>query len=198
MKPRRLTLILTTLFGCAAASVSAAEKTAAAADKTPAAGKSASALDFDARVTQVQERIAALSKYRDEAPPPPNPAFNPFRAPVSGHTVAPPAAEGDRLPGGTELIASGPGPGDSLTLLQQGAATLKLGGTIEIGGRTQLVINARPRMEGDVVPTQVLGKTVYVRIKEIAKRSVTLSYEDAEMTLKFGSTELAPDSRRPR
>jgi hypothetical protein len=70
-------------------------------------------------------------------------------------------------------------------VLQQAVATLKVSGVIEIEGRAHLVINARPYKQGEVVQTYVGGDAVYLRIRDISNRSVTLVLNDTEMTLKF-------------
>ena len=126
----------------------------------------------------MRERIDALFLHRNEPPPPLDPKHNPFRAP--GARVAAPLPEG--------VVAANPAPlpqADSLAQLQQATATLKISGVFEKGGRSHLVINARPYQQGDVVQTLVQGEKVYLRVKDISKRSVTLVLYDAEMTLKF-------------
>ena len=175
--PRNL-LILAALLASSAALVRAEEKSADTAK--PAAAPAAAS-----RYQQVQDKIAALLEHRKETPPPPDPTHNPFLPPGSAPVVAPAMIDGDATAVEDDSVTSDSRPGASLTLLQQGVATLKVGGTIALGGRTHLVINTRPYKEGDIVQTQVLGKTVYLRVKEIAKRSVTLALNDAEMTLKY-------------
>ncbi len=182
MKPRRLPLMLFALAGSTPGLLPAAEVATAAAGKSAPPPKSSVAQPLAPRFQQVRERIAALYQHRNEPPPPLDPRYNPFRLPGSAPLVPAPNA-GD--PGAEEFITPAPGPGASLALLQQGAATLKVSGIFEIGGQSHLVINARPYKEGDVVQTLVQGETVYLRLKEIAKRSVTLSLNDAEMTLKY-------------
>ncbi|MBI5689945.1 MAG: hypothetical protein HZC55_07570 [Verrucomicrobia bacterium] len=166
----------------AEAGVSAA---ATAPDKTPA--KVAPPPLFAARFKQVEDRVGALFRHRREAPPTPDPRHNPFLAPGSAAATTAPRPAGDppnKLPEGAAPAADA-GPATSLTQLQQAAATLKVSGIFETGGGTQLVINKRLYKEGDVVQAQVGGETVYLRVKEIGKRNVTLSLNDAEMTLKF-------------
>ena len=183
MKTYRLASSVTALLALGAGEFRAANEPAAGA-KPPApvaAGKSAPPNPLTVRFKQVQERIAALYQHRNAAPLPPDPRFNPFRTPGTA-PVMPQKGEG-----GEPVKGEVPDrmPSSNLALLQQGAATLKLGGTLEIGGSARLVINARTYKEGDVVQTQVRGEAIYLRIKEIAGRSVTLSLNDAEMTLKF-------------
>jgi hypothetical protein len=58
-------------------------------------------------------------------------------------------------------------------------------GTFEYGGKQQLVVNSRPYKEGDIIPTQVQGQPVYLRVRAISRNSITLALNDTEMTLKF-------------
>jgi hypothetical protein len=162
MNRRRLALLLAAL----AAPVRAADP--------PPPPKPAAPNAFVARFEQVRDRIDALFRRRGEAPPPSDPRFNPFRLPGAAETAAPAA-------GGPAPVAAG----TPQTLLQQAAATLKVSGVFEISGKSHLVINGRPYRQGDVVQAQVQGETVYLRVKDIAKRSVTLALNDAELTLKF-------------
>ena len=136
------------------------------------------ALPQSPRFNQVRARIDALYQHRNEPPPPPNPRANPFRtpgAPLPAVTTEP--AKGEPLPP--------PEPASDLAILEKGASTLKISGIFEIAGKSHLVINARPYKEGDAVPAQVNGETVYLRVRTIARRSVTLALNSAEMTLKF-------------
>lgn len=138
------------------------------------------------RFAQIRERIDALFHYRNDPPPPPDPRFNPFRL-AGTAPPAPVAATPPVRPGGTPepKPAANLGASNSLGILQQAVATLKVSGVFEIGGRSHLVINSRTYKEGDVLQTQVLGEAVYLRVREIGKRSVSLVLNDAEMTLKF-------------
>ena len=140
------------------------------------------------RFKQVRDRIESLFQNRNDAPPPLEPRFNPFRTPGSvppppvATVTTPPPANSD----GTPAAPVPPPPSSTnLAILQQAVATLKVSGVFEIGGKSHLVINARPYKEGDVVQTLVQGETIYLRVREISKRSVTLVLNDAEMTLRF-------------
>ena len=77
------------------------------------------------------------------------------------------------------------GPSSGVKLLQDAAATLRVSGIFEIGGKQHLVINSRPYKEGDVIQTQVQGNTVYLRIRQIARNSMVLVLNQAELTVKF-------------
>jgi hypothetical protein len=186
MKPRRKFLLTRSALAGLAGWLALAGLQVQAAERAPAAGGPTGQGSMASRFKQVEERIAALFQHRDQPPPPIEPRHNPFRPPGSA-PLAPPVSsdtpELPRPPAGSDY--SGLSPGASLALLQQGAATLKVSGIFEIGGRAHLVINARPYKEGDVVQAQVRGETVYLRVKEIARRSVTLALNEAEMTLKF-------------
>jgi len=186
VKPRRKLLWALHALAGLAGWLALAGPLVQAAERAPAAGGPAGPGSMSPRFKQVQERIAALFQHRNEPPPPVEPRHNPFRPPGSAPPAAPASSDTPELPrpsAGSDY--SGLSPGASLALLQQGAATLKVSGIFEIGGRAHLVINARPYKEGDVVQTLVRGETVYLRVKEIAKRSVTLALNEAEMTLKF-------------
>lgn len=127
------------------------------------------------RFKQVRDRIDALFRHRNEPPPPLGPETNPFRLP--GSTL--PAS----TPRGESAAAETRGP--ELITLQQAAATLRISGTFELNGQAHLVINARPYKAGDVIPAPVGGETVYLRVRDISRRSVTLALNEAELTLSF-------------
>lgn len=188
MKPHQPAVILAALLVGAGALPGAAEKIDPAPAQTPLVAKPPAPPTYEARFKEVKERIAELYAYRNRVVPPLEPRHNPFRTPGSIVMAARTGTEGEggaRVPAGTIPAPADTAPGTSLSLLQQGAATLRVSGIVEISGRAHLVINKRPYKEGDVVQTQVQGEAVYLRIKEIARRSVTLSLDDAEMTLKF-------------
>jgi hypothetical protein len=132
------------------------------------------------RFKQVRDRIDALFGHRNETPPAPDLRTNPFRVPGAPVPAASVASREEGAPAPTAPAAV-----EDLSLLQESAATLRVSGVFEIGGRSHLVINARPYKEGDVVQTQVKGEAVYLRVREISKRSVTLELNEAELTLKF-------------
>ena len=165
MKTLRLLLLAAGLAGSAAllGAVDAATKTPKPSVPNP----------FAPRFKQVRDRIDSLFHHRNETPPPPDARTNPFRVPGSAAPAAP-RADG-----------TAPEAVSNLTRLQESVSTLRVSGVFEIAGRSHLVINARPYKEGDVVQTQVQGEAVYLRIREISRRSVTLELGDAEMTLKF-------------
>lgn len=181
---RRTCLPVLFLAALVATSCAAADgKAEAKAEKKAAtAPKSSVSSPLAARFKLVRERIDALYRHRNEAPPPPDAATNPFRLPGT----VPVLASGDgRTPTAAESLAAGLAPTSNLALLQQGAETLKISGIFEISGQLLLVINARPYRQGDLVQTVVQGEKVPLRIREIARRSVILEYKDAELTLKF-------------
>ncbi len=148
------------------------------AAKAPAAPVASNTMD--ARFRQVRNKINDLYQHRNEAPPPTDPRASPFR-PAGQPVVVPAPAE--NKPEAPAEPANGES--RSLALLQQGAATLRVSGTLEIGGRSHLVINKRPYKQGDVVPAVVEGETIYLRVREIGRHTVTLVLNDAEMTLKY-------------
>ncbi len=161
----------------------AAAKDAAVTPVTPpAAAKAPINPALSPRFLQVRERVDALFRYRNGMSPPPDPRLNPFRPPGSAPAAAPaPASKPDPLAGG-----SIPAPLSSdLELLQQAVATLKVSGVLEIAGRSHLVINTKPYKIGEVVQTKVKGESVFLRVRNISRNSVTLGLNSTEMTLKF-------------
>lgn len=156
----------------------AAPAPAAPADPAAASAPKTIALPLAPRFKTVRERIDSLFAHRRETPPPPDPKHNPFRLP--GALVGNPAVTGAAREAGAEAS-----PTTDAALLQQAAATLKISGTFEVGGRSHLVINGRPYKQGDVIQTQLRGEPVYLRVRTIADRTVTLVLNTAELALKF-------------
>jgi len=159
---------------------------APAAPANPAAPASsaspAAPVPLSPRFKQVRERISALYQNRNETPPPPDPRYNPFRPPgvaIQAAPVLPASAE--PAAGEPVLVASA----TDLARLQEAVATLKVSGTFEKDGRLYLVINAKPYKDNDVIQTQVQGEPVYMRVRQVSRRSVTVVLNEAEMTLKF-------------
>ena len=149
----------------------------------PASAEKAPAPPLSPRFKQVRERIDVLFQNRNETPPPPNPRLNPFRPPGLPVSNPDPAQLSPDL--GLSLTPAPVIPASDLARLQEGVATLKVSGTFEKDGRLYLVINAKPYKNNDVIQTQVQGEPVYMRVREISRRSVTVALNDAEMTLRF-------------
>ena len=132
------------------------------------------------RFLQVRSRIEALFAARNDPPPPPDPRTNPFRPPgaVIASVVA---ADGIVVPVAVNR---------DLTLLQQAVATLKVRGVVERANRLLLSINSGPGKEGtykegDVINVALGTDSAPLRVRQITRNSVTLTLNDAEMTLKF-------------
>lgn len=178
MKLLRFIALLLVPAVAAALPAAAASASPPAAPATAPAPKQSVANPLAPRFKQVRERIDALFLHRNAPLAPLDPKHNPFRLPGT-RPVAP-------VPEGVVAEDAAPAlPADNLAQLQQATATLKVSGVFEKGGRAHLVINARPYQQGDVVQTLVQGEKVYLRVKDISKRSVTLALHDAELTLKF-------------
>ena len=170
-------LILLAVLRLGASPLAAAEPVPKAIPGTPAAPP-----PLSPRFKQVRERIGALYQNRSETPPPPDPRYNPFRPPGVAIQSAP------VLPASVEPALGEPVPVASATdlaRLQEAVATLKVSGTFEKDGRLYLVINAKPYKDNDVNQTQVQGEPVYMRVRQVSRRSVTVVLNEAEMTLKF-------------
>lgn len=147
-----------------------------AATAPTSASKSGPVVLMAARFKQTRERVEALYRIRDEAPPPPDPRYNPFRDPEAGQV---PGARGEEM--ATPTLA----PGSKISLVQQSIAALKLSGVFEVSGRIYGVINGRPYKQGDSIKVTVTGGDVFLLVREISKRSVTLALDGSEITLKF-------------
>src|SRR5882724_3252187 len=128
------------------------------------------------RFIQSRTRIDALFHFRNAPLPPPDLRQNPFR--ISGDTGV------SAGPGGPAAPAGQPAAPDSDDgMLALGAGTLKIGGQIVRDGSAQIGINGGLYKEGDVIPARVHGALVYFRIRHITPDSVTISLNEAELTL---------------
>ena len=150
------------------------------AAKTPAVASAAKAPPLSPRFRQIRDRIDALFQHRNAALPPLDPTLDPFRPP--GAVPAAPLPQISNSSGAKVPVVV---PSSGVKLLQDAAATLRVSGIFEIGGKQHLVINSRPYKEGDVIQTQVQGNTVYLRIRQIARNSMVLVLNQAELTVKF-------------
>jgi hypothetical protein len=128
------------------------------------------------RFIQSRTRIDALFHYRNAPLPPLDPHQNPFR--VANDTGAAPTAGGP-----SAAVTPGVAPDSDEGMLHMGASTLKIGGLVVKEGSAQVGINGGLYKEGDVIPARVRGTLVYFRIRHITTDSVTISLNDAEMTL---------------
>lgn len=152
---------------------------ALAADKAEPSNPASGASTPAARFKQVRERADALYRFRNQPPAPPAPEENPFRpvGPVRmAGSVGTPVAAAEESTTPTDLA-----------VLQQAVATLRVSGFFEKEGESYLVINLRAYRVGDVVPGSVRGETIYLRVREIGRNSVTLALNDTEITLKHGT-----------
>lgn len=189
---KTLPLCLALAFGPTAVFSAGATTPPPAANPAPAATSSAAtstgtapaaARPLTPRFQQVRDRIDALFRHRNATPEAPDLRFDPFRP--AGAAPASPASALAGSEAGASALPVGDAKAADLALLQQGAATLKVNGIFEFGGRQHLVVNSRPYKQGDVIQTQVQGQTVYLRVKQIARGSLSLALNEAEMTLKF-------------
>jgi hypothetical protein len=137
---------------------------------TPPAQKPPAPPPLSPRFIQVRERINTLFQHRNEVPPPPDLRANPFRP--AGAAVVP-------GPAGPTL------PSNDLALLQQAIATLKVNGTMEQMNQSYVMVNQRPYKKGDIIPARAEGEMVYLRVGDITRNTLTLTLNNAELTLKF-------------
>ena len=133
------------------------------------------------RFQQVRDKIDALLRNRSESLPELDPKKNPFRTAGSGAVAKTPS----RGSGVAEKAGPPPASASDLAILQQAAATLKVAGSITIGGVNHLSINQVPYKEGDVINVRLKGQIAFVRVKNISRYSYTLSLNGAELSVKY-------------
>jgi hypothetical protein len=156
----------------------AAPATPPAVTATAAATKAPAPPPISPRFQQVRNRIDALFHNRTSSPAPLDPKQNPFRP--AGVFIAPVVASDGKI-----TIPVVEQPASDEIVLRDAAATLKIGGVFEFGTKQHRVVNGRPYKEGDVIPAQVQGQTIYLRIKALTPKSLTLVLKEAELTLNF-------------
>jgi len=127
------------------------------------------------RAAQTRARIESLIGRRGTPPPLPEALPNPFQT-------------GSGLPGGGPAQPAGPaGPGvpaeDDLALLTRYATALRISGAVEIGGRSQLVINGTPFKEGDLVKVPGTEPPEYLKLLGISRNEITLGFREAVLIL---------------
>lgn len=123
----------------------------------------------------VKAQIDSLLEHRRQPPPFSPAAENPFQRPgMAGVEVVPvPGTTGPTVP-----RASGP-----LDQIHRVASLLRISGTVNLGGRLQVIINSVPCEEGKVLPVRD-GEILYrVLIKRLAPASVTIEVGDAELAM---------------
>lgn len=141
-----------------------------------AAGSYAGAQTVNAKlIKRTQERIAALYQHQDQRAPAPGERGNPFRVGGELPATPQPAAGGEVLPDASR---------DTL-LLRQAAATIKVTGVVNVANRMHIAVDKSTYREGGVIPVQLPGEMVFLRVGTITPRSVVLRLRDAETTLKF-------------
>lgn len=145
-----------------------------AAELMPAAG-------FTARAKQTRERIDTLFRHRNDAPAPTGPDQNPFRT----ATDIPVAATTSSSAGQPADSAQPSFPTSDDVLLKQAVATLKISGTVVIGGQINVSINQETYKEGGSIIARVQGTSVYLHVRRITSNSVTFALNDSEVIQAF-------------
>lgn len=141
-----------------------------------AAGPLACAQTVNAKlIKRTQDRIADLYQRHDQRPAPPGERGNPFRIGGDVPTNPQPEAGGEKIPDASR---------DEL-LLRQAAATIKVTGVVNVANRMHIAVDRSTYREGGVIPVQLPGEMVFLRVGEITPRSVVLRLRDAELTIKF-------------
>jgi len=125
---------------------------------------------------RTQERITALYRHHDNRPAAPGERGNPFR--IGGDLVTPLPSD---KPGDNSINPAG----NDIQLLRQAAATIRITGIVNIAKRMHIAVNQSTYHEGGLIPVQLPGEMVFLRVVEITQKSVTLRLGEAEETLKF-------------
>lgn len=143
---------------------------------TLAAGPLAGAQTVNAKlIKRTQERIATLFQRHDRRDPAPGERGNPFRVGGDVPVVTQPANGGEVVSDASR---------DELRL-RQAAATIKVTGVVNVANRMHIAVDKSTYREGGVIPVQLPGEMVFLRVGEITPRSVVLRLHEAELTLKF-------------
>lgn len=127
------------------------------------------------RLKRINDRIDYLYKARSEPPAPINIRHNPFRIGAEPLPADPRGLPADESP----LTAT------DEELLLRAAATLRITGVLETGGRMRVAINTVNYSEGDVIQVRLPGGPVFLRVTTITSRSVTLRLNEASHTLQL-------------
>lgn len=106
--------------------------------------------------------------------PQPFPAVLPDPFQLPGAMPATPAAADGKVDRPSE-------PASDLAALHRYAATLKVSGTVDIGGKPHLIINASAYGEGDLIKVRDTNPVDFVRVLEITPRTLTLGYGSARL-----------------
>ncbi len=108
-----------------------------------------------------------------------------------GEVLRPPMSAEHIAAGRVDLSSSSPGDnsvnpaGNDIQLLRQAAATIKITGVVIIAKRMHIAVNQSTYREGGLIPVQLPGEMVFLRVVAITQKSVTLRLGEAEETLKF-------------
>ena len=121
---------------------------------------------FDRLPTRINDMIGRRLNHQPLAGALPNPFLLPGAAPAAAAN-----AGGDRP---SE-------PATDLAALNRYAATLKVSGTMDIGGKPHLIINSSAYGEGDLVKVRDTNPVDFVRVLQITPRTLTLGYGSAKL-----------------
>jgi hypothetical protein len=113
--------------------------------------------------------------------------LNPFRLASDQPVVAAAETEGVTAsgePAAPDIMPLSP----DEALLKQAVANLKLNGAVQIGDRMLAIINQATYKEGDILGVRLQGKPVDLNVRHISSHSVTIGFNQAELTLQFGRT----------
>lgn len=130
------------------------------------------ASNFD--VTRAE--VDALLRGRDAPPVLPANLVNPFSRPE------------DRNPAGHTQATADPAKRSAATdqeLLERLGPGIQVRGFVETAGHPAIIINRKPFEVGDTLALTQGGIKIEVRIKRITNEDFTITYQDAELTLRL-------------
>jgi hypothetical protein len=123
----------------------------------------------------VKAQIDLLLEHRRTPPPFTPAADNPFVRPGGG--------EGELV----STTPANPGPAakanPTVDLIHRLAAQLRISGSVNLGGRIQVIINGTPCEEGRMLPVREGDMLYRLLIKSVTANSVVIQLGEAEMTV---------------
>lgn len=70
-------------------------------------------------------------------------------------------------------------------LLERAISRLRIGGIVEVGGITKIILNATPYREGEGLTFEDKGKTLYLQVLRLTPTDLTLGYNDASQVVRL-------------
>ncbi len=155
-----------------------------------AVAPAAPATKASTQAARTKERIDALVNRRLNPAPLPADLPNPF---LLGVGVRKPGGSDVGSPDGSEVAAHPtkppegelPPPSSDAEALALYAAKLKIGGTLQINGQFQLLVNESAYKEGDLIFLDKKDAVIYLQIVHLSPTELTLGFKDAVLTVRL-------------